>query len=71
MLVGPAEISSGTDTVEVSVVNVSPSGIMLKIPEAATIPALFTLVIGEYRHACELIWRKGSRAGARLIGSKR
>lgn len=67
MLLGPAGIASITGQIAVSVMNVSPSGIMLEIPGTAVIPALFTLVIGEHRHPCELIWRNGTRAGARLI----
>ncbi|MFC3705993.1 hypothetical protein ACFOOL_14660 [Devosia honganensis] len=71
VLTGPAEAISNGGRIAVSVMNVSPSGIMLEMPEAAIIPALFTLAIGEHRHPCELIWRNGTRAGARLIGSKR
>ncbi|MBE7731469.1 PilZ domain-containing protein [Devosia sp. CC-YST696] len=71
ILPGPAEIPTSYGQLDVSVANVSPSGIMLKVPEAAPLPDLFNLVIGGRRHPCQLIWRKGSRAGARLIGSRR
>ncbi|WMT92627.1 hypothetical protein [Pelagibacterium sp. H642] len=64
---GPAVILLGQNCVEVSIVNASRAGIMIKVPATAAIPDSFTLGIGEHLQACERIWRQGKLLGARLL----
>ncbi|WP_375143316.1 PilZ domain-containing protein [Pelagibacterium sp. H642] len=66
VLRGPAAIIEGPTSVEVTILNASSGGLMIRVPPGAAISTLFTLSIGEHLQSCHLIWRHGKLLGARL-----
>jgi hypothetical protein len=66
VLRGPAVIIAGSVSVEISILNTSREGLMIRVPANAAVPATFTLKIGDYLQACQLVWRHGKLLGARL-----
>lgn len=66
VLRGPAMIVIGSTSLDVSIVNTSRAGLMIRVPASATVPASFILRIGDHEQACDLIWRHETLIGARL-----
>lgn len=69
ILRGPAVADTGQALVDVSVLNVSLTGLMMKLSEDHDLPASFTLLFYEARQPCELIWKNGPFAGVRFAES--
>ncbi|MCW5720480.1 MAG: PilZ domain-containing protein [Devosia sp.] len=67
VLRGPAAIDAGRSRMDVTIVNVSHSGVMIAMMGNAQLPAAISLVIGNMLRPCELIWRDGRFAGLRFI----
>ncbi|MBF0679548.1 MAG: PilZ domain-containing protein [Devosia sp.] len=66
VLRGPAQIAADQVRLDVTILNVSRSGVMIALPEDIALPDRISLIVGTMLQPCEVVWRDGTSAGLRF-----
>ncbi|WEJ33822.1 PilZ domain-containing protein [Devosia sp. SD17-2] len=66
VLRSPAQIAADQVRLDVTILNVSRSGVMIALPEDIALPDRISLIVGTMLQPCEVVWRDGTSAGLRF-----